>query len=69
MRTLFAVGLIAVIACGPSKGRGDDDGDGGNNEPDACVGGVRMRPRCTMKTFSPVPSATLPCSLSRIASS
>ena len=39
MRTLCAVGLIALFACGPSKGRGDDDdGDGGNNEPDACVG-------------------------------
>ena len=39
MRSILSVGfVITLAACGSSKGNGGDDGDGGNQPADACVG-------------------------------
>lgn len=68
MRAIPLIGLVVfAVACGGNK-NGDDDGDGGNQRPDACVGiecnvvncGAMSLPPTTISGTVFAPNGTLP---------
>ena len=66
MRSIFAIGVAVLVACGSNTGTGDDDGSGGKR--DACVGleceivdcAANAMPPTTLTGVVYAPNGTLP---------